>query len=654
MCRARTTVRALVVVLAVLASGAGWMSAAAAPAGESIPSFDARIDVDSRGDLHVTETIEYDFAGGERHGVQRELRTRFVQPGARDRTYPVTEVAASSPSGAPADVAMSQEGGFTVLRIGDPQQTVHGRQTYVLRYAVRGAFNRIRTSIPLRDDEGGAALPPHDELYWNVTGSEWDVPIGRATVAITAPQPASALRCYRGVPGSSDPCVGVAGTTSTFSTGALPPGQGLTVALAYPTGMVGVPGPLSVDASPPPAPPAPVGPSTGGQIFGFVLMLAVAGGLYALVHVLRHQAEKSVAAVAPAEGSRPTRRALSHPVPDPPPMPAEPLTSADGPIPPRDLRPGQLGVLLERRAETTAVTATLVDLAVRGFLRIEEVPGSRGRRPADWKLVMVQPPPEERLLPYEETLLEAVFAGGSTVRVQERRNTFARHLAQVKDELFRDAVYRGWFAEGGLASRAGDAAGTLGQGVAVAIAVVVVLTFVVFSPSFASFHLGFVLIAGAGVVGLLVAAFCRRRRTRSAAGDAVLAGTGGFRAELAARTADRVRADRASEVFSRSLPYAMVLGLAEHWSRQFDELSRSRSAMHSPWWYVGAASTMDFLQFSGDLTAFAATTSGALSSTPGSSGSSGFSSSGSSGSSGFSSGSDYSGGGGGGGGGSSW
>src|SRR6188472_1690767 len=119
MCRARTTVRALVVVLAVLASGAGWMSAAAAPAGESIPSFDARIDVDSRGDLHVTETIEYDFAGGERHGVQRELRTRIVQPGARDRTYPVTEVAASSPSGAPADVAMSQEGGFTVLRIGD-------------------------------------------------------------------------------------------------------------------------------------------------------------------------------------------------------------------------------------------------------------------------------------------------------------------------------------------------------------------------------------------------------------------------------------------------------------------------------------------------------------------------------------------------------
>jgi len=156
------------VVLAVLpalaAIAVGWgpgAAAAWADSGESIRSFDARIDVDPRGDMIVTETIEYDFGPDGRHGVQRELLTRFAQPGGyEDRIYPVTDATASSPSGAPSALAVSETSSSTVLRVGDPQQTVRGRQTYVLRYTVGGAFNRLTTSTPLRDDEGGGALPP--------------------------------------------------------------------------------------------------------------------------------------------------------------------------------------------------------------------------------------------------------------------------------------------------------------------------------------------------------------------------------------------------------------------------------------------------------------------------------------------------------------
>src|SRR5919107_1189470 len=228
----RTVARAVVVVLTALAAVVGAVPGGAAAAdGESIPSFDSRIDVDTRGDLHVTETIEYDFAGDQRHGLQRELSTRFAQPGGgRDRTYPVSGVVATSPSGAPAQVAVSQDGALTVIRVGDPQQTVSGRQTYELRYTVAGAFNRITTPTPLRD--GTASLPPHDELYWNVTGSGWKVPIGRVTVAVTAPQGAAAA-------------------------------------------------------------PAQAEPSLVGQMFGLLLVLVVIGGLGLLAFVMLRDAEKA-------------------------------------------------------------------------------------------------------------------------------------------------------------------------------------------------------------------------------------------------------------------------------------------------------------------------------------------------------------------------
>jgi Predicted membrane protein (DUF2207) len=190
----------------------------------------------------------------------------------------------------------------------------------------------------------------------------------------------------------------------------------------------------------------------------------------------------------------------------------------------------------------------------------------------------------------------------------------------------------------------------LGWIVAVAVAIVPVSVLGSFFAGsvlpFGSLFVLVLVVIGVGAIGQLVAAIGKRRLARSAAGDAVLAGTEGFRAELAARTVSGLRTERASEVFSRSLPYAMVLGLSGHWSRLFEGGARSGALTRSPGWYVGAATTAGFLDLNSGLTAFTTTATSAMSSTPGSSGSSGFGSSSSSSSS--SSGSS------GGGGGGSW
>ena len=51
-----------------------------------------------------------------------------------------------------------------------------------------------------------------------------------------------------------------------------------------------------------------------------------------------------------------------------------------------------MGLLVDERADTLDVTATIIDLAVRGYLSIEEVPktGWFGRR--DWRLTRLKSP----------------------------------------------------------------------------------------------------------------------------------------------------------------------------------------------------------------------------------------------------------------------
>jgi len=81
--------------------------------------------------------------------------------------------------------------------------------------------------------------------------------------------------------------------------------------------------------------------------------------------------------------------------------------------PPAGLRPGQLGTLLDEQANAIDVTATIIDLAVRGFLRIEEVEQAHFLHGGDWRLVMSWPAPVEQLQDYELVLLKANLRGPS-------------------------------------------------------------------------------------------------------------------------------------------------------------------------------------------------------------------------------------------------
>src|SRR5665213_3442735 len=133
---------------------------------EHIDSFTAKYTVAQSGVVHAVETIRYDFGNTpERHGILRFLNSHFVQNSTQDRVYKYTNLTVSSPTGAPALFSTATQEDV-LIQVGNKNATVSGKQTYILSYDIHGALNQTTST-------SGAKL---DELYWNATGADWQVP----------------------------------------------------------------------------------------------------------------------------------------------------------------------------------------------------------------------------------------------------------------------------------------------------------------------------------------------------------------------------------------------------------------------------------------------------------------------------------------------
>ena len=102
-----------------------------------------------------------------------------------------------------------------------------------------------------------------------------------------------------------------------------------------------------------------------------------------------------------------------------------------------------MGTLVDEVANTLDITATIVDLAVRGYLRIDEIPEKGWFGKPDWTLTKLKD--ADDLLPYERSLFDGLFRSGYEVKLSDLRNTFATRLAKVQDALYDDVVQKGWF-----------------------------------------------------------------------------------------------------------------------------------------------------------------------------------------------------------------
>lgn len=625
--RRHGTVRRLVLAVALAVAAALAVVGAAGPAAAQqagpwrVTDYDVTITIRDDSSLQVVEDIAVDFDGDQR-GIYRwwEVVEALPDPMPENSTIELDgdptnyqrhiEIAVEGvTASANADTQVTRDGDRLQLRIGDPDEYFTGPQRYTISYRVAAAMNSF-------DD--------HDELYWDPIGS-WGVPIEDLQVTVERPG-IDQVACFSGSAGSTVSDCDAAATPAgaTFDFGSLPPG-------AYPSIVVGMP-PGTVDVAAPVIEPVPTFWSTvrdglwGSPLAVLASVLVAVGGIgLALRRAWRAGRDMvRVGGVTAANDMAPgpeARRGLF----DRPPVPVEFR-------PPGDLPPGLLGVIIDERVDPVDVSATIVDLARRGYLTIREVPAEGWFGKDDWELSRSPGADEAALTSWEAELYGGLFEDGLTVQVSELKGQFSGTYTQVRELLYDDATLRHrWFTGNPQTTRQRWAG--LGGFLTVAGGVT---AGVAFTSGFAGVGLGLVL------TGIVVGILSSRAPARTSAGSDLLVRTLGFREFIATAEAGRMDFAEKEQIFADYLPYAVVFGVVERWAKTFADIGVDIGAAVGGYYY--GSSVLDGRGLSQGLNSFSSFAGSAVSAAPPSS---------SGGGSGFSGG-GFSGGGGGGGGGGAW
>lgn len=561
----------------------------------SITNFDSRIQIERSGMLDVSETIQADF-GSSQHGIYRDIPMVYSYNQQSNRVYRVRVTSVTNAAGQPWPYTAGRQGAYFQVKIGDPNRTVTGLQTYRLSYEVDGALN---------------AFNDHDELYWNVNGGNWQVAMNRVAATLSLPaNGVTAAACYQGAAGATATCRYAATDNggSYETTQPLAAGEQLTVVLGFKKGLVAAPMPI-LEARPRAfVDYFTLSPATA---IATVLLLALVVG-WVLWMWWRSGRDYEYAKVY-YRGQ------------DPGPEQVHPLFRHEAIVPgyepPNGLRPAELGLLLDESADTKDVTATIIDLAVRGYLRIEEV----GQR--DWNLVATGKDPAD-LLSYERTIFYGLFTARKSVRVSDLKEHFRSTLNLAETSLYDDAMQQRWFAANPRTIRLQWIA--VGSGVAVIGAAVSAGLGALFGWGLLGLPIvlgGVLLVAGSGLMP-----------RRTGLGRDLFEKTLGFRLYMNSAEKAQQKFAEAANLFTRYLPYAIVFGCVQRWARAFRGIDADQATRG---WYLGPT-PFNLLLFSSSLQSFSGQLGSAIAATPGSSGRSGFGGGG------------FAGGGGGGGGGGAW
>lgn len=602
----RRLVAALLIVCVLLIS---IPVPAHADAGDGvITRYDLTATVARDGRAQVRVDFDIDFGTDRQHGPYVTLPIRQAITGDPDhyRAFEVSAITATSSSGAPAQVQSATDGGALVIKLGDPDREVTGQQSYQLAYTTNGLVN------PQTPQANGTTL---DEVNWNVIGTQWEIPLQNVTVTMIGPVPATRSNCFAGNPESQETCTNLTpdGDRTIFDQSVVRKGQGLTVVTGWPAGTF-------TGAEPRLVPRRNLGnlfTPEGGTIGG-ALVLALLGSAFFLRRARRQGRDEQYVGLTP--GLTPTGTGA---------MAVQAATRTETAVrftPPDDARPGSIGTLVDAKADPRDVTATVVDLAVRGWLRIEEISedaSESGKR--DWQLIQLGQRSESTagtLTGWEADLLEGLFPddeAGAEVLLSELKGSFATTMQTTQKALYRDVTDRGWFKAD--PSRVRNRAVLVGFGV--------LLLGVVATIALAA-ALGWGLIGLAVVaVGIVALATAGQLVSRTADGTAVLQQSRGFEQYLKTAEADQIRFEEGVDVFSRYLPYAIVFGAADRWTKVFAQLAEDGRYQADPTWYgSGQLVGLNAFAYGGfdGLDAFSSVaTSSMTAASSGSSGGSGFS-----------------------------
>ena len=537
-----------------------------------IENFDARIVVASNGTIDVTETIRAHFIGSNWHGLYRSIPVEYVTPQGLNYTLFLDVKQVTAGNGRPLKFDSSRVRHYRKLKIYIPDAD-NSVQTVSIEYTVSDA-------IKFFED--------HDELYWNVTGDEWDVPIESAHAQIILPSGASNIRAtaFTGVYGSraKDAEIDIAGNgVEVRTTAPLPYHAGLTVAVAFDKGVIQEP--------------------TAADVVGRFLRsnwpLFLPVGVFCLMFYLWW-----------TRGRDPRLRPIAAQY-----------------EPPNQLTPGEAGTLVDNSADMRDITASIVDLAVRGYLVIEEVQKDRMlglMHEKDYNFILQKDRSQwSALKPHEQALLDGFFTAGTvgeTISMDSLHNSFYKTLPIMRSGIFESLVSQGFY------KRQPDSVRSTYIGAGVVVGVLMIWGGGAMARALGIAPLPFII--GGILSAFVICAFGWFMPAHTEQGTRALEKVLGFEDFLNHVEADRFnRTIKTPQMFEKFLPFAMAFGVEKNWSKAFDGIMTQ-----PPGWYRGGSGPIFYpVNFTSNLNSMSSRASSVMASAPRSSGGSGFGGGGSSG-----------------------
>ncbi len=513
--------RVVLVVLATLLPALGWASPAAAET--AAESLVVRGEVAADGMLRLTQTFTFGASGAPDRLIQRLATSR---PGMAytQLDYEITDVAVRS-AGADLEHQVSMAGDYLVITANTSR--VAGEPVEI-SYRVSGA------ALAMPEVAG---QEPMTQIDWRVVQG-LNIAVKRVSGEIRIPPGAQTtdITCQAGAPTAPMSCSTYGSGTfespfPRFTNDAL--GAGGMVALTFTVASSDI------------APNQVITEQwTLGRAFSVgplqlvVALGALLVGAAMLYWLLRSRGRD-------AAGGEPVMVAHFEPV-----AAGEERLDMD-----LNIRPGEVGTLMDERVDPVDITATIIDLAQRGHLTIVELPRSGPHDRQDWLLERRRGGDDE-LQAYETTLLDAIApADRPGIRVSEIGDPVREVIPKVQDEIYAEVVQEGWFATRPDSVR--DRWGRLGAGAVVAS--LVALGLLVAFTRFGLLGLALVLLA----VGLVQVGQQMPRRT--ARGAAVLRGLEVFSMNLQTHPTTKLPKQDAYTEISRVLPYTVVLGGLQRW-----------------------------------------------------------------------------------------
>lgn len=504
----------------------------------AINKFSSRIEIQKDATLLINERIDVNL-NIYKHGIYRTIPVHYKDNWGNNYSLILKVISVTDDQGREYQTKITYEGRNIKIQIGDPNKMVTGQYIYNIYYSVK---------------RGLIYGENQDELYWNVTGLDWEVPMNNVEAEIILPQAVEPskldIKCFTGT--STQPNI-----NSTFSTSGniinAQAGDFLTVSVKFPTGLVTKPGFLTS-----------LYWFMGDNWFIFAPFLVFI--LMLIIWVKKGKEPKGKGTIVPEYE------------------------------PPDKLSPTEVGLILDNAVSTKEISATIIDLAVRGYIRINDL-GDK-----DYQLELLKDYSQDaNLKEYEKMMLNDLFSS-NTIKVSNLKNKFYKYLGEIKSAVIKNLIATGYYERNPLHVKMTY----MSIGIILAILGFLLATFQNLGLA------GMIALTLCGVIVMIFSFFMPRRSLQGVLAEEKILG---FRLYIKTAEEGRLKFEEKENIFEKFLPYALVFGLSEKWAKAFEGIYKE-----PPSWYYGYAGAYSTVVFAGSLSSFDSSLSTAFTSSPSGSG----------------------------------